>query len=259
MGFGTSVILQVCGPSHFQRESALAIYRELRLFEISRAALFSQATILADSEWSMHDETCRARQGDWSALEVAFDLFLQCVKLHQRYSDFQDDHTRDISTGDGREDSPQAISLALSPNTFRVEGIRLQSRILAFISSLQSPIAYEEQVPARAYVYAMLIYLSGVFDHGTTTGQPADAPILQSQELAVFRDCVVDLCDLALEKGQVSSVLLLVPLRIAGNRCETSMQCRKILGLLCQVEKSFAVAVAFRRELVEIWTSRGLM
>lgn len=259
MGFGTSAILQACGPLILLGESALAIYREIRLFEISRAALFSQTTLLTNLEWTKHDEACRVNLNDWNALEKAFDLFLQCVRLHQSVSDFEESQEDQGITSDARGTTLETMTLALDLTAFRTVGVRLQAQLVAFASSFTSPMTLEEEMPARAYSYAMLIYLSGVFDHGISFCQPTNPPILDSREIAVYREGIIHLCDQALKQGRVSSVLLLVPLRIAGNRCDTSMQCRKVLDLVCQIKRSFAVAEAFRGELVEIWKSRGLI
>lgn len=82
MGFGTSVLLQLMGPTSFKSPQSIAIYREIRLFEISRAALFSQHTILATPQWLLYDqECCNASRG---FIEKAFDLLLQCQIFGQR-------------------------------------------------------------------------------------------------------------------------------------------------------------------------------
>lgn len=85
MGFGTSVLLRAFGPSTFCSTAALCIYREIRLFEITRAALFSRPTLLAKPHWLLHDLRCRDDAKDWSVLEIAFDMFLQCSILSQRF------------------------------------------------------------------------------------------------------------------------------------------------------------------------------
>jgi len=85
MGFGTSVLLDALGPESFCAPQSLAMYREIRLFEISRAALFQQSTILARDRWLLFDQTHRMTMADGcTVLEAAFDLFLKLVTLHQR-------------------------------------------------------------------------------------------------------------------------------------------------------------------------------
>lgn len=86
MGFGTSVLLDALGPDSFSAPQSLAIYREIRLFEISRAALFQQSTILATDRWLCFDRRHRIAGGETpSPLESAFDLFLKLVILHERF------------------------------------------------------------------------------------------------------------------------------------------------------------------------------
>lgn len=86
MGFGTSVLLEALGPNSFTAPQSLAIYREIRLFEISRAALFQQSTILAKNRWLLFDQSYRiTSSGSQTPLEAAFDLFLKLVTLHQKF------------------------------------------------------------------------------------------------------------------------------------------------------------------------------
>jgi hypothetical protein len=86
MGFGTSVLLDALGPDSFCEPQSLAIYREIRLFEISRAALFQQSTVLATDRWLLFDQRHRIAGGaSPTPLEDAFDLFLDLVALHQRF------------------------------------------------------------------------------------------------------------------------------------------------------------------------------
>jgi hypothetical protein len=88
MGFGTSVLLDALGPDSFGAPHSLAIYREIRLFEISRAALFQQSTVLASDRWLLFDQRHRTASGESTVLEAAFDLFLKLVILHQRFAIF---------------------------------------------------------------------------------------------------------------------------------------------------------------------------
>lgn len=82
MGFGTSVLLQLMSPASFQSPQSIAIYREIRLFEISRATVFSQDTILATPEWLLYDQKCC--NASRSFIEKAFDLLLRCQIFGQR-------------------------------------------------------------------------------------------------------------------------------------------------------------------------------
>jgi hypothetical protein len=84
MGFGTSVLLDALGPDSFCAPQSVAIYREIRLFEISRAALFQQSTVLASDRWLLFDQRYRTTGGGGTVLEAAFGLFLKLVNLHQR-------------------------------------------------------------------------------------------------------------------------------------------------------------------------------
>lgn len=100
----------------------------------------------------------------------------------------------------------------------------------------------------------MAIYLSGLGDYQVL---PDDADVsLREEEIQHHTGSIISRGRIALEAGQVSALFLLLPLRIAGNRCRTSDGCDEILRQLCLIEGNFGVAAAFKSELIDIWASR---
>jgi hypothetical protein len=100
----------------------------------------------------------------------------------------------------------------------------------------------------------MSIYLSGLCDYQVL---PSKVNLsLQEEEIQYHTESIICRSGVALENSQVSAVLLLLPLRIAGNRCRTLNGFSEILRLLDRIEGGFAVARAFKGELMEIWAER---
>ena len=103
----------------------------------------------------------------------------------------------------------------------------------------------------------MSIYLSGLCDYQVI---PEDVNLsLDEDEIQHHTESIISRCGKALDSGQISAVLLLLPLRVAGNRCRTLDGCGEILRLLERVGGEFGVAAAFKGELIEIWAERDDM
>jgi hypothetical protein len=106
------------------------------------------------------------------------------------------------------------------------------------------------------YYHAISIYLSSIFDY--ILSEVCTTISLQAEEITLHLEGILTRSDEALQQNQVSQVFLLLPLRIAGNRCSTSKQCYEVLKRLDVLRRQFAVAAAFRSELLDLWSSRSL-
>jgi hypothetical protein len=100
----------------------------------------------------------------------------------------------------------------------------------------------------------MSIYLSGLCDYQVLPNEVGLS--LQEEEIQYHAASIIFRCCKALDDGQISGVLLLLPLRVAGNRCRTAEGCGKILGMLTRIQGGFGVAAAFKGELMGIWAER---
>ena len=136
------------------------------------------------------------------------------------------------------------------------EGQELQTQLAAFASALHVSISAQDISVAWIYYHALSIYLSGVFDY--MLSKVCAIPSLRDEEITVHLENILKRSDEALRQSQTSRVFLLLPLRIAGNRCSTWKQCQEVLNRIDVLRDQFAVATAFRTELLQIWSSRSL-
>ena len=104
----------------------------------------------------------------------------------------------------------------------------------------------------------MQIYLSGLSDYQVIPDEIANLS-LPEEEIQHHTQSIISKCGKALDECQVSAVLLLLPLRVAGNRCRSAEGCAEILRLLGRIEGGFGVAGAFRGELMGILSGREEM
>ncbi|GAB7328899.1 hypothetical protein MBLNU13_g00764t1 [Cladosporium sp. NU13] len=136
------------------------------------------------------------------------------------------------------------------------EGQDLHSQLAAFASALHVSTSAQDISVAWMYYHALSIYLSGVFDY--TLYEVCAIPSLRDDEIMVHVEGVLQRSDEALKQTRTSRVFLLLPLRIAGNRCRNWKQCQEVLNRIDILRDQFAVATAFRTELLQIWSTRSL-
>jgi hypothetical protein len=157
-------------------------------------------------------------------------------------------------------DAHNAESMDVDPTTMHElikEGEGLHSQLVAFSSALQLSMSAQDISVAWMYYHALSIYLSGVFDY--TLSQVCAIPSLRDDEITVHLEGILKRSDEALQRSSTSRVFLLLPLRIAGNRCSNWKQCQEVLDRIDILRDQFAVATAFRTELLQIWSSRSLL
>ena len=135
-------------------------------------------------------------------------------------------------------------------------GEKLHFQLAGYASVLHVSLNSHDISVAWMYYHALCIYLSGVFDY--TLSEVCAIPSLRDDEITVHVNGILTRSDEALQHGQTSQVFLLLPLRIAGNRCGNWKQCHEILKRIDILQCQFAVAAAFRAELLQIWSSRSL-
>ena len=109
---------------------------------------------------------------------------------------------------------------------------------------------------ARIFFAAISIYLSGIFDYHLWYWATLDValPVLTRSEVSIYYTETVELVRLALNRGSLSPVLLLFPLRVAGARAQDDQQRSVVVELLHEVGKQYAVAGQFIADLEGMWS-----
>ncbi|KAF3050313.1 hypothetical protein E8E11_010520 [Didymella keratinophila] len=161
---GTSSLLRLQGPSLLEPQDDGTKQRQvfllnIRIFEISRALIYTEPTFLATPEWSKAIDTYSAQHpASWTPKEALFDVLPQFVDLAIRTLDF----VGNSQTVQWREQYQQATSLAQ-------EGLSLRSALLHWNSNSLLPFCLTgqdnqpETLIARVYYHTISIYLDGIF------------------------------------------------------------------------------------------------
>lgn len=83
--YGTSKILQLRGPEACKAGRGRSFFLTVRVFEISRALIYSEPTFLHEESWKLvTNRIWEESLTDWHPKEALFDLMLECSALSQR-------------------------------------------------------------------------------------------------------------------------------------------------------------------------------
>lgn len=168
----------------------------------------------------------------------------------------------------------QALTQA---NNISAEGFRLRTLLFTWFSTgiglqntIQSSPSSDGSSPtsssdteafmllAQIFFAATSIYLSGVFDYEIVHWQELGIVVstLGEEEIQTHVKTILELGQVLIKASDVSPVLLLFPLRVAGARAFDAWQQNCIIGLLGEIEVTFSVAAAFKVELQKVWDWR---
>lgn len=105
---------------------------------------------------------------------------------------------------------------------------------------------------------AISIYLSGVYDYDQIWSiYHIATPGLPQVEIEKHVSKILECTSFALEDTNVTALVFLFPLRIAGARATTIGQREQIRSLLAQISCNFRVADAIASDLAAIWARRA--
>lgn len=255
-------MLRLQGPNilaleNKENEHRRTFFFSTRIFEISRALIYTEPTFLSASEWSVAIETYWGQHPEaWTPKEALFNILPQFVDLGIRTLNFVN-NAQSMQNMQWQEQDRCATSLAL-------KGLVLQSALLQWhvdfllrtsfdIENDNNPDA--ETHIAEVYYHTISIYLDGIFSYHapfTATSAPA-SPVLQRDVIDNHVVSILDLSQELLVQG-TAGVLLFFPLRVAGARTRDSWTQAKILRLLHTIlQRGFAVALSFVDDLSNLW------
>lgn len=118
----------------------------------------------------------------------------------------------------------------------------------------------DSMILSRIFCAAISIYLSGIFDYEITHWHNIGLipPTLDEETVQMHTNAILGLSNLALDTTNLSPLLFLFPLRIAGARSRTRWQRDWVTRLVTRIGSGFAVAAAISTELSHVWEIFGL-
>jgi hypothetical protein len=253
---GTSALLQYRGPAAHLSSAGRRFFLTIRVFEISRALIYSSETFLAQEEWrSLPEKLWSGDQAkDWHPKEALFDLMTTCSTLGVQAMNAIRNMT------DCAEISNEIVLRELA-----ADGFLLRSELSAWrTSSSEWSLCFQSRFPqeqiklALAYYNAISIFLSGIFDyHSHWRDHGISTATLSGSEIQAHVSAILEVVGLGLKEGSLAGILFFFPLRVAGARARTSKQKLEIARLLHLISaRGFVVAQAFVMDLNELWNSK---
>jgi hypothetical protein len=253
---GTSALLQYRGPAAHRSGAGRRFFLTTRVFEISRALIYSSETFLAQEEWRiLTGKLWSGNQAkDWHPKEALFDLMTACSTLGLQAMKA----IRDIMDCAGS--SKEVILRELAADGFRLREELSAWRMSSCKWSLRST-SQSSQIQmnlALAYYNAISIFLSGIFDyHNHWKDHGISTATLSDLEIQAHVSAILELVGLGLKEGSLAGILFFFPLRVAGARARTLEQRLEISRLLHLIStRGFVVAQAFVMDLDELWNSK---
>ena len=255
---GTSTMLRLLGPNiltspNKENTHSQAFFFSARIFELSRALIYTEPTFLSTSEWSAAIEMYWVQNGELrTPKEALFDIIPAFGDLGMRVLDFLDG----LGTLSLQKQAIFACALAQ-------EGLALRETLLQWHahSSLHLSIEGDASTPsediliAHAYYHALSIYVDGTFSyHAPFTSPPAPTcPILDRFSIDAHVLCILSTCQQLLDR-RCAGLVLFFPLRVAGARARDSWSQSEIMRLLVLIaQRGFMVAESFIEDLNDLW------
>ena len=254
--YGTSALLEYRGPAAHRDGAGRRFFLAVRIFEISRALIYSSESFLAQIEWRQLMATMWSGGStrDWHPKEALFDLMLSCSMLTCR--SIKTVYQVDAS---GKEVDQDVL------RDLAEEGFVLRSRLYSWRQIAQewseSVAAWQEDMQmtlALIYHNALSIYLSGIFDyHKTWIDHQIPTSVLSSSEIQAHVLGILTMVQGALKQDALAGILFFFPLRVAGARARHLEHQREIFRLLQLIsQRGFVVADAFIMDLEDLWTKK---
>ena len=255
---GTSTMLLLLGPNiltspSIENKHSQAFFFSARIFELSRALIYTEHTFLSTSEWSaaiemywVHNRELRTPK------EALFDITPAFGDLGMRVLDFLD-------AAGGMSLQEQAVSA----RALAREGVSLRETLLRWRvdSSFRSFIQGDASTPsedaliAQAYYHALSIYLDGAFSYHAPFASPSapESPTLDRFSIDEHVACILSTCRQLLDE-RCAGLVLFFPLRVAGARARDFWSQGEILRLLGVIaQRGFMVAQSFVEDLSDLW------
>lgn len=158
----------------------------------------------------------------------------------------------------GEELTPRGKSLCSNACTLKEA---LESWYTSYTQPENKPATYimieenDSMLLSRIFFAAISIYLSGIFDYEITHWHNIGLipPTLDEETIQMHTNAILGLSNRALDTTNLSPLLFLFPLRIAGARSRTRWQRDWIARLVTRIGSRFAVAAAISTELNHVW------
>lgn len=114
---------------------------------------------------------------------------------------------------------------------------------------------------ALIFYHAVSIYLSGIFDYYQSIYVRFNipTPVLSRSDIDQHVELILESVNTALQHTNLSGILFLFPLRVAGARVTKRTDQQRVTDMLKMISsQGFVVSQAFMEDLDTVWETRNL-
>ncbi|UKZ64928.1 uncharacterized protein TrAtP1_006133 [Trichoderma atroviride] len=261
MTHGTAKALEASGPITCRAGPSRKFFVQARIFEVSRTILENESTFLTQPEWmDLSRQMWTGEHGDeWHPLDSLLDIMVTVSKLRVRTAKFiemQDECANEELAPRGTSICSDACTLKEALGSWYASYVQPENKLATCNMAEEN----DGMLLARVFFAAISIYLSGIFDYEITNWHNIGLipPTLDEETVQMHTNTILGLSNLALDTTNLSPLLFLFPLRIAGARSRTRWQRDWVAKLVTRIGSGFAVAAAISTELSHVWEIFGL-
>ncbi|KAL3490352.1 hypothetical protein BJX62DRAFT_238164 [Aspergillus germanicus] len=213
---GASKVLQLTGPENSMAVSRRAFFQVFRVLEATRAIIYGHSTILATPGWMGLQQEHFSQTSSWKRMDEILSLMIRVSTFSARFF----------------ESIPKLASCERRPTVNSIMHLAL------------------------ACYHSLLVFLSNNYNYYRFWHNTAAARRLSQEEIEQHVESIIQHAENILKASEVSSILLLFPLRVAGTQAESGTR-TQILRLLDGVfARGFVVSSRIKEDLNEYWADK---
>ncbi|RGP62921.1 beta-lactamase [Fusarium sporotrichioides] len=247
MLYGTSRILQASGMRKPSDRLGEQFFGAFNWLEANRAILYGQDTILSRGEWQNRHEPLPSPLN--SRADAMFEIFVEISSFSKRFFDQIECIPEQVRTC-----HPRIYSLAQEGRIYQQRLQQSHNQILALEPRLDS-----HGNLALTLYHALDLFLCMNYTFYALWDEDG-IPRLSADNIEDHVSAIISHVREILDHSNISGLLLLFPLRMAGANTVEPSQKDQILRLLRKIsEKGFVVSNRIVVDLEEVWAYKDLL
>ncbi|XEU97497.1 hypothetical protein FSHL1_002783 [Fusarium sambucinum] len=247
MLYGTSKILQSSGITKPSGKLGAQFFGAFNWLEANRAILYGEDTILSQEEWQTCYQTLPS--GSNSQVDTIFEIFVEISSFSKIFFDQIGNIPEQL-----RSCHPCMCNLA-------GEGRMYQQRLREWHDRTLTPedcLDFHDKLKLTVY-HALQLFICMNYTFYTFWDEES-IPRLTTNEVEVHVSAIITHVGDILDHSNISSLLLLFPLRMAGANTSNSLEKDQIIKFLNGIsQKGFLVSNRIVVDLEEVWAFRDLL
>ncbi|KAG8355340.1 hypothetical protein FVEN_g6776 [Fusarium venenatum] len=247
MLYGTSKILQSSGITKPSGKLGAQFFGAFNWLEANRAILYGEDTMLSEEEWQTCYQTLPSASD--SQADTIFEIFIEISSFSKKFFDHIESMPEHL-----RSCHPHISSLADEGRMYQQRLHEWHDRTLA----IEDCVEFHDKLALTVY-HALQLFICMNYTFYKFWDEHK-IPRLDANETDVHVSAIIAHVGDILDHSNISSLLLLFPLRMAGANTSNASEKGQIMKLLRRISQNgFVVSNRIVVDLEEVWTYRDLL